>query len=285
MYFYSPFFARQKVEFTKRSTTNMNSDDPYQFDESDESSSSPPQSSSEDSVVDESTGLPRKLGTLAIPLSHIVDSIRKLNYSINIFTVEQYTDLNALKIQLQGYALQSKTNCASAIAVTDLLIDHLKVFLTIDDMLEKILKQIPNLDDQISDIIRYIHPPTFELFLKKHEDLLTKLRSTETSVTEMCAICGERAANIALVRNCSTCAQSNTPPCRCATRCCLNCLLETFYTQSEHQVRTYGTCPTCRSHFCLDDLTLFGEVGAIDEANEKKRQLPDDANSPKRIKL
>lgn len=262
----------------------MQAMDPFAFSSEESESADDLSDSSSASSVDEE-GTPYKLGTLAIPLNNIVDNIRKLNASINYFTVEQLNDLQSLKLQLQKHALQSQTNCASTIAVADLLIDNLKVFSTINELLETILKHIPNLDDKISEIIRYIHPPTFELFLKKHEFLLNKLRASESNATEVCSICTERPANTYIARNCESCQKSDTPVCRCTYCYCLDCLLKTFYIQSERQVRSYGTCPTCRSHFCLDDLVVV-QIGEQDGSSDKKRALSDNSDSsPKRLKL
>jgi hypothetical protein len=258
--------------------------DVFDFDDSDDSSDSSGFSSSSSSLDEE--GTPYRLGKLAKPLNSIVESIRKLNTSINVFTVEQFNDLQILKRQLREHSLLSQSNCTAAISVADQLIENIKVFITIDDLLEKILKQIPNLDDKITDIIRYIHPPTFELFLKKHEYLLDKLRINTDNITESCAICLERPANISIVRNCTSCEKYDSPVCRCTNRFCLDCLLKTFYTQSDKQIRSYGTCPSCRSHFCLDDLVnIEFSNNPKEDSSDKKRSGPDPTDSPKRIKL
>lgn len=226
----------------------------------------------------------RNVGAFAVPLIGIMRCIRKLNSDINRFTVGQLTELQSLSAEFHKLSNEGRVNRSSAIQMLSELIENLQRFVKIDVRLKKIIEQIPIIEDDILKVVDFMHPPRFELFLKKYENFITRLRQTPTTATEVCNICTENIANCEIVRRCNKCITSDTPPCRCSSHCCLDCLLETFYVQSERQVKSYGTCPTCRSHFCLDDLSIISSSVKAPSTTSTKRSSKFTNSSPKRLK-
>lgn len=156
--------------------------------------------------------------------------------------------------------------------------------------LRKILLDLPTQCDQLQKLIFRLSPPTFTAFCKKYSPLITRLRQEAVDSRESCAVCLGNKVNVRLLRRCAEtmCGSDQRPTCVCRPQLCLDCLLTTYWTQTEQERKSYAPCPLCRSPFCLYDIVPLDANSAAaltpNETSPVKRKTSDGRKTSKRIK-
>ncbi len=151
--------------------------------------------------------------------------------------------------------------------------------------LRKILLTLPSHGDKLTQLVRRLNPPTFELFLHKYQPLVNRLREYPASLDITCSICLEKPVSVRLERKCkNSCNSDGEPACRCQPQICVDCLLQVYWTQSEREKKTYSNCPLCRSPFCLLDIVPLEVVEPVVAKPKKRVRKATRKQSSKRTK-
>lgn len=150
--------------------------------------------------------------------------------------------------------------------------------------LDDLVAQIPEHCQRNRELIHRINPPTFEAFLDKYKPLVVSLRGKGFKTDIQCSVCAENMVTVCIYRLCQrACGSDNEPACECRPQICLDCLLNVFWTQSEHELRSTAPCPICRSPFCLMDIVPLPEPAPPKET-PKKRAYAKKTSSSKRVR-
>ena len=153
--------------------------------------------------------------------------------------------------------------------------------------LSAMLAQLPKYCRQNRVVMNRINPPTFEAFVEKYQPLISSLRTKGYQIDTRCSICADNAVSVCITRLCQrTCDQDHEPHCECQPQICLDCLLNVFWTQTEHELRSTAPCPICRSPFCLLDIVPIPHPPPAPSPKPaaKRRTYAKKTSSSKRIK-
>ena len=203
----------------------------------------------EDDDSDSSSSSDTDLGPLASTLVCIKRSNHQLEFSLRRYVSDLLEHWSELLEHLEDARNRSDrpalASIQSAFSQSQRLIERLT----------KVLRESPDQCDILDKIVDRFHPPSFELFVEKYAPLIAELRAEIVTASETCLVCGINNINVRLQRCCqNACGSENEPQCRCNAQVCLDCLLQTYWTQTEHELRSSAPCPLCRSPFCLLDL-------------------------------